>query len=173
MGGSWTTADYALIISLCSAAISLASFLWNIWSKFIFPKPKLTVGFANMISFSVHDRESPALQALGMTAINHGPGPVILSSAVGRLKRKKLWKKPMGAILKSYTNWPHDLDGYCIGGEGLPRKLEVGEVYQMFLRPSPDNYSELKLFGFSDTFGRTHWADRRAVVRALRSLNKP
>jgi hypothetical protein len=32
-----TTADWALVISICSAIVSLASFVWNVWSKFVYP----------------------------------------------------------------------------------------------------------------------------------------
>ena len=30
-----TTADWALVISLCSFAVALAGFVWNVWSKFM------------------------------------------------------------------------------------------------------------------------------------------
>jgi hypothetical protein len=40
-----TTADWALVISLCSAVVSLAGFVWNVWSKFIYPKPRVQVSF--------------------------------------------------------------------------------------------------------------------------------
>ena len=36
-----TTADWALAVSLCSFAVALAGFVWNVWSKFIFPKAKV------------------------------------------------------------------------------------------------------------------------------------
>jgi hypothetical protein len=38
-----TTADWALIISLCSLLLAMAGFVWNVWSKFIYPKPKVRV----------------------------------------------------------------------------------------------------------------------------------
>jgi hypothetical protein len=38
--GDMTTADWALVISLCSVAVSLAGFVWNVWSKFIYPRAK-------------------------------------------------------------------------------------------------------------------------------------
>jgi hypothetical protein len=44
------TADWALVISLCSAGVSLASFIWNVWSKFIYPKPVVQVSFQMMRS---------------------------------------------------------------------------------------------------------------------------
>src|SRR5437016_14515453 len=43
-----TTADWALVISILSAAVSLAGFIWNVWSKFIYPKPILRVYFSMM-----------------------------------------------------------------------------------------------------------------------------
>ncbi|MGM4870657.1 hypothetical protein AB7645_05450 [Bradyrhizobium sp. 956_D2_N1_5] len=39
------TADWALVISLFSPVVSAASFLWNVWSKFIYPKPVVRVSF--------------------------------------------------------------------------------------------------------------------------------
>lgn len=36
-----TTADWALVVSFFSIAIAFASFIWNVWSKFIYPKPRL------------------------------------------------------------------------------------------------------------------------------------
>jgi hypothetical protein len=41
-------ADWALLISLLSLAISIAGFVWNVWSKFIFPKPKIDLSLTVM-----------------------------------------------------------------------------------------------------------------------------
>jgi hypothetical protein len=43
-----TTADWALVISILSALLSFAGFVWNVWSKFIYPKPDLRVHFSMM-----------------------------------------------------------------------------------------------------------------------------
>jgi len=39
------TADWALVIGLFSLVVSVASFIWNVWSKFIYPKPVVRVSF--------------------------------------------------------------------------------------------------------------------------------
>lgn len=36
-----TTADWALVISIGSLLISAPGFIWNVWSKFIYPKAKV------------------------------------------------------------------------------------------------------------------------------------
>ena len=46
-----TTSDWALIISLCSLAVALSSFVWNVWSKFIYPKPTVRVTLQATIIF--------------------------------------------------------------------------------------------------------------------------
>lgn len=48
MATAWTTADWAFVISICSAIISLISLAWTVWSKWLHPKPKIQVGFAVM-----------------------------------------------------------------------------------------------------------------------------
>jgi hypothetical protein len=37
------TADWALVISLFSAVIALSSLAWNVWPKFIYPKPTVRI----------------------------------------------------------------------------------------------------------------------------------
>ena len=44
-----TTGDWALVISLCSFVVALASFVWNVWSKFIYPKGRVRT-LARMVS---------------------------------------------------------------------------------------------------------------------------
>ena len=36
-----TTADWALAVSLFSFVVALAGFVWNVWSKFIYPRAKV------------------------------------------------------------------------------------------------------------------------------------
>ena len=56
-----TTADWALIISLCSLLLAMAGFVWNVWSKFIYPKPKVRV------SIGVHSRSMHRARAPNMS----------------------------------------------------------------------------------------------------------
>ena len=74
-----TTADWALVISICSALVSLAGFVWNVWSKFIYPKPRVQVAFRMMtIVQDGSDDES----VLSLSAINMGPIEVTLYNAL-------------------------------------------------------------------------------------------
>jgi hypothetical protein len=45
-----TIADWAIIILLASLALSVAGFVWNVWSNFIYPKARLRVGISNRIA---------------------------------------------------------------------------------------------------------------------------
>lgn len=166
----WTTADYALIVSIFALTITIGNFVWNIWSKFIFPKPRVEVRLAFIVMPSTGTKDWP--KALCLNAVNHGPGAVQLMSGVGRLKRKFPWRRRLDAIFKGYDNWPNDLVAATIGGPGLPKRLDVGETYTMFLLPTSDKYRQMKLFGFSDTFGRTHWASDGSIRSAIASLKK-
>jgi len=77
-----TTADWALAISLGSLVIALAGFVWNVWSKFIFPKPKVQVSFSYMTAL-IGDHQVPVISLSGT---NHGPIPVTL-------KMSMMWMK--------------------------------------------------------------------------------
>ena len=169
MGAGMTTADWALVISLCSLFVAGASFVWNVWSKFIYPKPRIEVTLAYILAITPGE-ETDTPGALMLRAVNHGPSEAELTTAIGRMKRRKFWKRPNGAILKSYNQWPFELESFTIGGFGLPKRLIVGEEYRMYLRPSPNNYEDLSKFGFADTFNREHWATARSVKYALKSL---
>lgn len=170
MANGLTTADYALIVSIFALTITIGNFVWNVWSKFIFPKPHLEVGIFIMTALTLGDNSTP--KAICMSAVNHGPGEVELTTSIGRVRRKKFWKKPMGAVFKSYNNWPFDMDSFTLGGYNLPQRLSVGQRYQMFLRPSPNNYADLTKFGFADTFGRNHWASTSSVRRLTKDLKQ-
>jgi hypothetical protein len=74
------TADWALIISIISAAISLAGFVWNIWAKFIYPKAVIRVSFAMVQIVELGSDEIP--EVLVLSATNMGPGEVTLTKAL-------------------------------------------------------------------------------------------
>jgi hypothetical protein len=75
-----TTADWALVISICSAVVSLAGFVWNVWSKFIYPKPTVRVSFAMVQVLDPDSDDIPTV--LSLSATNMGPGEVSLSKAL-------------------------------------------------------------------------------------------
>lgn len=75
------TSDWALIISLCSFAVALGSFVWNVWSKFIYPKAKIRVTFQATVIIQPGAPEHRP-EFLTLTATNFGPGDVTLHSAI-------------------------------------------------------------------------------------------
>jgi len=166
-----TTADWAIIISLVSAVFAIASFVWNIWEKFIYPKPKLSVRLSLVISMDMDEKSTLCNpEALQLSATNHGPGPIKISQTIGRLKRQSVFKRPLGAILKTYGNWPFETETSHIGGFSIPRKLEVGDTIIQYLRPISNDYKDVVKFGYTDSFNRKHWASRSSVRAAKASL---
>ncbi len=82
------TSDWALIISLFSLLLLLAGFIWNVWSKFVFPKPRVAVSF--MVMHVVGS--DPRQRFLSLDVTNFGPGEVTISCAVAR-PRKPRYKR--------------------------------------------------------------------------------
>ncbi len=165
--GGLTTADWALIISVCSLIVALAGFVWNVWSKFIYPKPKVRVGFA-VKTLVMGDKTT--LKVLGLDATNYGPGQVTLHNAIGRLQQSHF--KRLGTFITNpLHNFPMQRD-HTVGpfSGGLPKKLDVGEGHSSYfpLLYEPLRDEPIVDMGFVDTFGRNHWAPRKQVssVRA-------
>jgi hypothetical protein len=109
---------------LCFA---VAGFVWNVWSKFIFPKPRIEV----KISFTYAvGGSSDWPSAISLTAINHGPLEVTLKRAIGFISPSFPFGKPKRAILMAYRNWPHSHAETQLGETpGLPTRLPVGEQF--------------------------------------------
>jgi hypothetical protein len=164
---SMTTADWALVVSLLSFAVSLAGFIWNIWSKFIYPKPRVVVGFAVMEAWGDGGKQGTAL---GLHAVNHGPIEVTLKSAVCRYELGLF--KWQYALMNALDRWPAPVNTTSgIFSGGLPKKLVVGEEFSVyFLHPHPV-FQERPIVdvGFTDNFGRHHWAPRKSVMKVRRS----
>lgn len=187
MNNSWTTADYALIISLFSLFFAFAGFVWNIWSKFIFPKPKVRV-FA---SFSWFDPAAKMIvsrtryglplefsshanlihPSICISATNHGPGEVILTMPVASSSRFGVGNKENLATLNAYNDYPSDLKSRGPFSGGLPKSLQAGEQFSQYFPASPHWFDEprLRLFGFVDSLGRCHFCNR-ANGREIRKL---
>lgn len=162
-----TTADWALIISCGSLVISLAGFVWNVWSKFIFPKPRLRVHIG-ISSFFPNPDNYP--DVISLIATNWGPSEITLHSAIA--KKHGFWRNKLALInpLKSQPwSFNRDSDGPFSGG--LPKKLSVGESFTSYF-PVAKNWlkEDLVQFGFSDTFGRKHWCSKRNGKRLMKNL---
>lgn len=179
MGEAWTTADYAFVVSLCSGAISLISLGWNIWSKFIFPKPKVRLWadilFTHLPSahsasirkngtfagdFSPSEMTLPAL-ALHMT--NFGPGDVVITNALAKLPLYHPRRTEGHGILIAYNDYPNDLTGNRISSGGLPKKLAVGDTFSLLfpLEQHVFDPAVTSRVGIRDTLSRIFWVSRK------------
>jgi hypothetical protein len=166
------TADWALVISLCSFAVAVAGFVWNVWSKFIYPKPIVRVRFA-MVSIIAGD-SSDDFDVLSLTATNMGPAEVTLKSALVVFPRTVLKEKHY-AHLSGLPGLPDSRLDYEIAAGavatsgGLPKRLTVGEDFSFYLIPDHKRLAkgDYQRIGFYDSFGREHWAPRRNIMEAL------
>jgi hypothetical protein len=167
-----TTADWALIISILSAVVSLASFVWNVWSKFIYPKPAVHVSFTDIQVVSsdpTHGR-----QALCLQATNMGPAEVTLYAALlGQRRILQRHPRRLG-LLQPLHNWPYQTN-VSLGpfGNGLfPKKLNIGESFSVYFTRNHEGIAESNNtdIGFSDTFGRYHWAPRKDFQKIQRAI---
>jgi len=164
-----STADWALVISICSAIVSLAGFVWNVWSKFIYPKPRVQVSFSFM---RVVQGNFSGEKVLVLSATNMGPVQVTLYYALVTYSR---WAPRLSSVgvLNPLHNYPAQTT-HSIGpfGGGLPKKLDVGEQFSVYLLPDHEMLAkgDYERIGFSDTFGRSHWAPRRRILETLPSI---
>jgi hypothetical protein len=169
-----TTADWALVISICSAAVSLASFVWNVWSKFIYPKPAVRVSFQMMRV--VTPGHSVDEQILTLIATNMGPAQVTLRTALVAYPATFPWQKyHRFSVLNPLHNYPV-MNDHTVGpfGGGLPKKLEIGEQFSVYLIPDHETLArgDYQRIGFDDTFGSLHWARRRHILDALPQIRE-
>jgi len=166
-----TTTDWAIIISIGALLVSLASFIWNIWSKFIYPKPRIQVSMALMSLLEGGQFRGP--RAIALHATNHGPSEAALYMAIARSPRRYPWKRPGHAILNPFNRFPPRNDNDTAGpfSGGLRKKLAVGEQFSSYF---PDNVEWFSAgyrdFGFEDTFGRKLWCLRRGVDKIRKEL---
>lgn len=175
------TADWALIISLFAAAVSLASFVWNVWSKFIYPKPRVSVSLTMVTVFYPDQPLDPdPVRVISLSATNMGPAEVILRSAYIMFWPRWFADKSYG-MLNVLARLPESTDyeteygttGGPFAG-GFPKKLEVGETFSVYLVPNHETLArgDYHRVGFHDSFGRMHWAPRRDIGAVLPSIRK-
>lgn len=167
-----TTSDWALIISLFSLLISMAGFVWNIWSKFIFPKPRVGASFMLMTLVG----SEPKQKYLTLSFTNFGPGDVTIDCAVAC--PKKPWYRrirntsigllnPLGPDLN-----PHHATGPYAGV--LPKHLAVGEEFMLYFPYISDMFMRdpLEAVGVHDSFRRIHWAPKRDSLKVIEQFNR-
>jgi len=159
-----TTADWALIVSMFSFVVSLGGFVWNVWSKFIYPKAKLR---ASIGIYLIMDGDgSPARKFIQLSATNYGPTEITLHGHQAKRRQGFLWfKRNQKLALINPIAHPDSNQPTGWFAPGFPKKLAVGEsVSVYFSREAPKRWIEegdLYYFGFSDTFGRYHWCSRK------------
>lgn len=124
------TADYALIVSLCSAAISLAGFIWNVWSKFIYPKGDIKVSFYVAVMFQQGQDPDNRPTFLCLAVVNHGPTDVTIQNATGVFRKGRFGVQH--GLLQPIEN----IFGPAVAagpfGGGLPKPLKVGESFSLY-----------------------------------------
>jgi hypothetical protein len=180
-GRGMTVSDWAFIISLCSFAVALSGFVWNVWSKFIYPKPRVRISFQATIVFHLGPTVNGP-EILTLTATNFGPGDITLHSAILRHYKRGWWKNWRAFFNKHYRRqygmlnplegFPNRLD-HSIGpfSGGLPKKVAVGESFSSHFPRQVDWFVHRNVrIGFSDTFGRNHWCSKQDVEKVVSSI---
>jgi hypothetical protein len=160
-----TTSDWALIISIFSLLIALAGFVWNIWSKFIYPKPRVRVSLMIMKVL----QSQPKRRYLQLVVINFGPDHIIIDCAIA-MPTKPWYKRkiPLGML-----NPIHDLSNpeAATGpfGGGLPKRLDPGEEFALYFPYDADMWLKepLQAIGVHDSYRRSHWAPRRDFLTTV------
>ncbi|WP_157134600.1 hypothetical protein [Sphingomonas sp. PAMC 26605] len=160
-----TISDWALIISIFSMLISLGGFVWNIWSKFIFPKAKIRVSFAVVHIIPPPD---PPREYTRVNVTNFGPGEIIVDAALVRTKKRWYKRDGWGLINPIHSLDNPDIEMGPFAG-GLPKKLSVAETFSLFFPHSAENFlgQDITRVGIQDSFGRNHWAPTAHVRKAL------
>jgi hypothetical protein len=159
------TSTWALLISLFSLAIAIASFAWNVWSKFIFPKPRVGVTLQVMKVLG----STPVQRYVTLGFTNFGPGDVLIDLAVAR-PTTPWWKRRTQLGLLNPIN---DLQqpGLPTGpyAGGLPRKLATGESHMLYFPYQADMFlrEQLERIGVHDSFRRSHWAPRNDFTKVV------
>jgi hypothetical protein len=155
--------DWAFIISLGSLAISLAGFVWNIWSKFIYPKGQLRVSF--WVARVVQGRKQRGPEFLSLDIANHGPSYVIISCAIIEHRRPMFRRRRKLGLINPIHDLaePHLPMGPFAGG--LPKRIEVGETFSLHFPFDAGGWlaTDVARIGVRDTFSRFHWAARKQM----------
>lgn len=156
-------ADWALVISIIALLLAVASFVWSVWSMFIYPKPKISVSASIMKTFGTNIEQDFFV----IHATNHGPNELTIRHAV-QAEYKNCFSKKLKSLfilqpLNNPQEYPFDKSASLFGGE-LPKKLSVGDEFQVFF-PVADEWFDLKRgrFGLYDTFGRYHLCSSKIV----------
>lgn len=167
-----TTADYALIVSLTSVLIALGSLVWNVWSKWIYPTPKIRVQFA-VIQLLHQGQAGEPPRFLSLTMTNFGPTETTIQHIDVKFKPRKFGDRARHAIVNPIHNLaaPQLEMGPFAGG--LPKKLGVGEQFSLYLPFEADSVGRMSVqrLGVRDIFGRFHRAPNKHIRQVRREMD--
>lgn len=156
------TEDWAFVVSLFSLLVALAGFVWNVWSKFIYPRAKVRAHIAVMLIFG---SGGPVQKTIRLSATNYGPTDITLQGHHAKPRQGFLWfrqNRKLAIINPISHPMSNTTTGYV--APGFPKKLAVGESTDLyFSAAAPKEWvekSDLYYFGFFDTFRRLHWCSR-------------
>jgi hypothetical protein len=160
-----TTADWALVISLFSLLVAMASFVWNVWSKFIFPKPSIAVSFMLM---RVHNSD-PIHRYLSLNVTNFGPGDITIDCAVVRPIRPWYKRRVALGMLNPLNSLDRPNESTGPFGGGLPKRLATGETFALNFPYAEEMFLKepWEAIGVHDTFRRSHWAPRSDFLKTM------
>jgi hypothetical protein len=166
------TADYALIISLSSATISLAGFMWNVWSKFLFPKARIRLQFYVACIIGGYQAE-PTPTYICAVATNFGPTDITVQNFVVTFKRG-LFRKGQAAFINPIQSLvrPEAMSG-PFGGD-LPKPLKVGDQHTLYFPYESMSFAREPMHraGVMDNFGRFHGIARRQLRGVKKELDQ-
>jgi len=167
-----TTADWALVVSLFSFVVSLAGFIWNVWSKFVYPKAKVRSYIAVM---NIVGDGTPGRKTISLSATNYGPTDITLYCHISKETQGFLWfRRNRNLALINPVDHPDTNRPTGFFPAGFPKKLTVGEGMTVYFSPdAPKSWVEngnLFYFGFSDTFGRYHWCSRENAKKFRKDI---
>lgn len=158
------TDQLALIVSVVSALTASLALGWNIYRDLVM-KPRLVVSVA--VVTILHDSLPNRPRYVNLTAVNHGPGTVTVSSIIAM--NTSIWHRMTRTVQYAYVT-PDYANPY---GGRIPAKLEPGEKVELFLPFDSECVlgQMLSHVGVSDFFGRNHWASQ-ASMKAARAAWK-
>jgi hypothetical protein len=164
------TADWALVISICSAFVALLSFVWNVWSKFIYPKPTLVVGFTLQNILDANGLSGPFLN---LSITNHGPVACTVTHSFVEIYNG-LFRRARIGLINPMSNFPHDFEAtHGPFSGGLPKKIEVGGQFSLHYWYG-ESWLDQKILcvGVVDSFNRKHRCRRSDVRRVQKEYLK-
>jgi hypothetical protein len=160
----------ALGLSLLACMASAFSLGWNVYRDVIL-KPRLKVEFG--IRATLEELPEGGLTESGprfllLAGVNHGPGDIVCTGATVR-RNTFVWSL--------FEEFPYGFlrpDSEHEYGNQLPLRVAVGEKVKIVFSYDDEGFLSARpnKVGITDSFGRTHWARRKDLRRAIRQQQK-